>query len=82
MALDIPLEGQTVIRYILLGLLVYFLFKWVRRGLLMHKVQRRQAGEKAPASELVRCARCSVYVSQDEAVRRNGEWVCSTDCLK
>lgn len=73
-----------MLKIALIAVILYYVFKWVRRGLFIYRANRdrAQAPQKGAASELVKCARCSTYVSKNEAVCRNGEWICSTDCLK
>ena len=65
-----------MIRLILLVILLYLLFAWMRRS------QRQNAGanvttEKSASSRMVKCEYCSVHITQEEAVMDENSMFCS-----
>ena len=83
-----------VILLVILGLLALTAFRYRRQisGLIgvarMLKDVREQAraprtvqGEQ-PGTQLVHCSRCAVWLPQNRALIRNGEYYCSAECSK
>ena len=55
----------------LLGLLVYFLRNRLRELLAMRQTRRPQ-----PLQKTVRCSHCGTFVSESQAIARNGAFYC------
>ena len=70
-----------MLRYILLGALIYFVIKLVR-SIKIITPNKEKAKPQLEADELVKCTRCNVYVSKSTAVMQKGEWRCGDDRCK
>ena len=69
-----------MIRYILLGILFFFLFRWVRRVLLIMADKRAKGRQNTFANEMIRCKVCGTFISKATADSRGGDYRCAVDC--
>ncbi|MBU4483957.1 hypothetical protein KKA47_00885 [bacterium] len=76
-----------MLRYIIIGVMIYFVFKfWKRtkhslsylRNLEMN--QRNAKQNVVVSSELVKCAGCDLYVPSDSMIEYRGNFYCSKEC--
>lgn len=81
------LADLVMLRYIFIGLLIYIVLRVLRKYLFIRSVLRSNGSrDKKPGqdvyNDMVKCARCGVYVHKNSAVVKDDKWLCSTDCLK
>lgn len=74
-----------MLRYILIGILLYYLFKWARRLLVFRFYKRAvqqngTAQQSGTASEMIKCVRCETFISKDMASYKSDGWRCADDC--
>ncbi len=70
-----------MLRYILLGVVIYFIVKLVR-GIKIITHSKKPAQPQIEADEMVQCSRCNVYISKSTAVMHEGKWNCGDDRCK
>ena len=73
---------SKIIMIILIGLAVYFLFIRGRNlDPLKHKPSKKEE-KKQIEDTLVQCTKCDVFVSDKEALIKDGQYFCSKDCAQ
>ncbi|PIR18135.1 MAG: hypothetical protein COV46_01295 [Deltaproteobacteria bacterium CG11_big_fil_rev_8_21_14_0_20_49_13] len=67
---------------ILICILIYYVFRWIRRMIVCEIYKRKASAtpQKEIVSELVKCDKCSVYVSKNTAIYKDGKWTCADGC--
>ena len=71
-----------IIMIILIGLVVYFLFIRGRELDPLQNKPKKKDKNKQIEDTLVQCAKCDVFVSDKEALIKDGKYFCSKDCAK
>ncbi|RUM65857.1 MAG: hypothetical protein DSZ05_05360 [Sulfurospirillum sp.] len=78
-----------IIKLIILGLVIYGVYVlFIREGNLLDQVKEKtkqasaKAAEKEEAETVVECYKCSVYVSVDEVILKDGHYYCSKECAE
>lgn len=68
-----------MLKWILIGILVYLAVKGISRHIIVRSSFRRASGVSGGGkicSEMVKCARCDTYVLKNSARLRDGDWAC------
>lgn len=66
-----------MLRWLLIGLAVYFFYRAARRFLALRaSVRHLRPSEANTPSELVECSICKTYVLKEHARLQGGAWVC------
>lgn len=62
--------------------IVYTLFFKTSRGNVQNKTGTRtkKRDDKSDSDTMVECTKCSVFVSEEEAIIKDGKFYCSKEC--
>ena len=60
--------------------IVYTLFFKNSRGNVQDKTKTRKRDNKNDSDTMVECAKCSVFVSEKDAIIKDGKFYCSKEC--
>lgn len=69
---------MNLIRLIVIGLIIWFLYRAVQRMLEKPRTTERPT-RPASSRDMVKCAYCGIHIPRDEALEREGKYYCSTE---
>ncbi len=67
-----------MIKYIVAGIIIYLAYIFLFRD---KKISGENSADKTDSQTMVECNKCSVFISSDEAVIREGKYYCSRECM-
>ena len=60
--------------------IVYTLFFKNSRGNVQDKTKTRKRDNKSDSDTMIECKKCSVFVSEKDAIIKDGKFYCSKEC--
>ena len=60
--------------------IVYILFFKSSRGTVQNSTKTKKRKKDTDSDTMVECAKCSVFVSEKEAIIKDGKFYCSKEC--
>ncbi len=66
--------------FVVVVFIVYTLFFKTSRGVVEQPKKKKRKDKKIDGDTMVECAKCSVFVSEKEAIIKDGKFFCSREC--
>jgi len=69
---------MNLIRLIIIGLVIWLLYRAVQR-MLNKPAQQEQPRRRVTSHDMVKCAHCGIHIPRNEALEHNGDFYCSPE---
>lgn len=72
-----------IIKYLLLVIIGYIIYlAFFRKKTIKEEQPKKEQGKKENSDIMIECCECSTFVSEKEAIIKDGKFYCSKTCAK
>lgn len=70
-----------IVKYLAIGVILYLIYIFFFRAKRSERVDKTNKDKNAKDTEtMVECAKCSTFISPNEAIIKSGKYYCSKEC--